>query len=245
MLIQKENKIGEVVAGNFHTAKIFESHGLDFCCGGKKSIEDACREKGVDTEKLLTELEKTNESNTSATHFQNWEADFLADYIINNHHSYVTNSISTIEHHLQKVVSAHGERHPEVAEIETLFTELKDELLNHMAKEEKMLFPYIKKMNIALKNTLEMPVPPFGSVDNPIKVMETEHDNAGLLTKKISALTNNYIPPNDACATFRVLYSELEDFENDLHTHIHLENNILFPKAKELEAKLNRTYSVL
>ncbi len=245
MMIQKENKIGEVVAGNFHTAKIFESYGLDFCCGGKKSIEDACTAKGVDAVKLLAELERTTENNTTSTRFDTWEADFLADYIINNHHSYVVNAISTIEHHLQKVVSAHGEKHSEVCGIESIFNELKNELLNHMAKEEKMLFPYIKKMNIALKNTLELPVPPFGTVDNPIKVMESEHDNAGLLTKKINELSNGYMPPADACATFRVLYNELKEFEDDLHVHVHLENNILFPKAKVLEERLKKTYSVL
>ena len=245
MLIQKENKIGEVVAGNFHTARIFENYGLDFCCGGKKTIEDACSEKGVDTAKLLAELETSGSSNTTATRFDTWEADFLADYIINNHHAYVVNSVSTIEHHLQKVVSAHGERHHELAEIESAFTELKNELLEHMAKEEKMLFPYIKKMNIALKNTLEMPVPPFGTIENPIKVMEHEHDNAGNLLKKINSLSSAYNPPKDACATFRVLYNELREFEDDLHIHIHLENNILFPKAKKLEEALSRTYSVL
>lgn len=245
MLIQKESKIGEVVAGNFHAAKIFEDHGLDFCCGGKKTIEAACGEKGVNTDQLLAELESINAVNPSSTHFDKWEADFLAEYIINNHHAYVVNAVSTIEHHLQKVVSAHGEKHTEVVKIESVFTELKNELLDHMAKEEKMLFPYIKKMNIALKNTLEMPVPPFGTVENPIKVMESEHDNAGLLTKEINKLSNGYQPPKDACTTFRVLYNELKEFEDDLHVHIHLENNILFPKAKLLEEKLNKTYSVL
>lgn len=245
MRIQKENKIGEVVAVNFHTAKVFESYGLDFCCGGKRSIEEACFAKGVDTVKLLAELERTTENNVTSTRFDTWEADFLADYIINNHHAYVVNAVSTIDHHLQKVVNAHGEKHPEVCGIETIFNELKDELLNHMAKEEKMLFPYIKKMNIALKNTLELPVPPFGTIDNPIKVMESEHENAGLLALKINELSSGYMPPKDACATFRVLYNELKEFEDDLHVHIHLENNILFPKAKILEAKLGKTYSEL
>ncbi|MEO8514797.1 MAG: iron-sulfur cluster repair di-iron protein, partial [Ignavibacteria bacterium] len=222
MTIQKENKIGEVVAGNFHAAKIFESYGLDFCCGGKRSIEDACNTKGVDAGKVLEDLKNMNENNIASTRYDTWEADFLADYIINNHHSYVVNAISTIEHHLQKVVTAHGEKYPEVCGIESIFTELKNELLDHMAKEEKMLFPYIKKMNIALKNTLELPIPPFGTVDNPIKVMESEHDNAGLLTKKIHELSGGYIPPKDACTTFRVLYNELKEFEDDLHVHVHL-----------------------
>ncbi len=245
MLVQKENKIGEVVARNFHTAKVFESLGLDFCCGGKKTIGDACREKGMDADFVVSEVSKVQESNGTAAHFEKWEPDFLADYIINNHHAYVQTTIPTIEHHLQKVVSAHGEKHPELSKIDEAFTTLKNELMDHMAKEEKMLFPYIKKMNIAYKNTLEMPVPPFGSVDNPIKVMESEHEAAGGLMALISKLSGSYTPPADACSTYKVLYSELKEFEADLHMHVHLENNILFPKASELEVKLNRTYSTL
>lgn len=245
MLIQKETKIGDVVAENFHAAKVFESHGLDFCCGGKRTIEDACNTKGVDSKLLLAELEKLNSNNPSSTHFDKWEADFLSDYIINNHHAYVNNAISTIEHHLQKVVSAHGAKHPQVCSIDSIFAELKTELLEHMAKEERMLFPYIKKLSFAIKNSIEMPSPPFGSVENPIKVMESEHDNAGLLLKKINALSEGYVPPQDACATFRVLFGELKEFEEDLHMHIHLENNVLFPKAKAMEEKLNKVYSTL
>lgn len=245
MLVQKENKIGEVVARNFHAAKVFENLGLDFCCGGKKTIGDACREKGIDADFVVGEVSKVEESNGTAAHFEKWEPDFLADYIINNHHAYVLTTIPTIEHHLQKVVSAHGEKHPELLKIDEAFTTLKSELIDHMAKEEKMLFPYIKKMNIAYKNTLEMPVPPFGSVDNPIKVMEGEHEAAGSLLALISKLSGSYTPPADACSTYKVLYSELKEFEADLHMHVHLENNILFPKASGLEVKLGKTYSTL
>lgn len=245
MLVQKENKIGEVVARNFHTAQVFENFGLDFCCNGKKTISEACLEKGLDPDFVVKEVIKTEETNGTATHFDKWEADFLTDYIVNNHHYYVLTTIPTIEHHLQKVISKHGGRHPDLAKIEEIFLELKVELTNHMAKEEKMLFPYIKKMNIALKNTLEMPVPPFGTIENPVKVMEAEHEAAGALIAGINKLTGNFTPPEDACGTYRLLYSELKDFEKDLHMHIHLENNILFPKAVELEEKLKSTYSTL
>lgn len=245
MLVQKENRIGEVVAQNFHTAKVFESLGLDFCCGGKKSIADACKERGIDADFVVGEVSKVEITNGTATHFEKWDADFLADYIVNNHHSYVNNNISTIEHHLARVVAAHGERHTELAKIDENFSMLKDELLNHMAKEEKMLFPYIKKLNIAYKNTLEISAPPFGSIENPIKVMEDEHTEAGRLMGEINTLTNTYTPPKDACGTYKVLYAELREFEQDLHMHIHLENNILFPKAAELEKKMNKIYSTL
>jgi len=235
MTVQKENKIGDVVAGNFYTASIFEKYGLDFCCGGKKSIFEACTEKGIDQEKVLFELSKSDVINNTSVRFDKWDVDFLIDYIVNNHHSYVRESIPTIEHHLQKVHSAHGQRHSEIAKIGVEFNGLKEELLAHMQKEEKMLFPYIKKMQIALKNAFDMSIPPFGTVRNPVNVMEHEHENAGIITKHIMELSNNYTPPADACSTFKVLYSELQEFENDLHTHVLLENNILFPKAIELE----------
>jgi regulator of cell morphogenesis and NO signaling len=245
MLAQKENRIGEIVAENFRTAKIFEENGLDFCCGGKKTIIEACREKGVNPELLISQLNKIDDSGSRSTHFNSWEVDFLIEYIIINHHSYVVNSIPTIEHHLQEVIAAHGMKFPSLTKIEELFADLKDELTAHMAKEEKMLFPYIKKMYIAFNNSLDMPAAPFGTVGNPVKVMESEHEAAGNLVQEISRLTNNYTPPEGACGKFKVLYAELKEFESDLHVHIHLENNILFPKAQELEEKLNKKHSDL
>lgn len=238
MLVTKDNKIGEVVAKNFRTAMVFEGFGLDFCCGGKKSISTACEEKGIKAEKVLSELSTVDESGQGSMHYDKWELDFLIDYIINNHHSYVLNSVSTIEHHLDKVIAAHGEKNPELAAIGSIFSELKEELLSHMQKEEKMLFPYVKKMLFALKNTIDFPYPPFGSVMNPVKVMEHEHARAGELTATIRELSSGYNPPETACATYKVLFQELNEFENDLHIHIHLENNILFPKAEVLEQKL-------
>jgi regulator of cell morphogenesis and NO signaling len=240
MTVQKENKIGEIVAQNFHAAGIFENMGLDFCCGGKKTISDACKEKGINLDSVINALSRIGEQNGMSSRYDKWELDFLIDYIINNHHSYVLNSVSTIEHHLDKVVSKHGEAHPEVVAIAGYFAEMKEELLAHMQKEEKMLFPYIKKMIFALRNTLEIPFPPFGSVENPVKVMESEHEKAGELAALINKLSGNYTPPASACNTYKVLYEELREFENDLHIHVHLENNILFPKALTLEKILQK-----
>jgi len=239
MLVQKENTIGEVVARNFHTAKIFEDFGLDFCCGGKKTIQDACREKGINPETIVGSLTNIGNPNGSTAHYDKWELDFLVDYIITNHHTYVSNEITTIDHHLAKIASKHGENHPEIYRIESLFNDLKEELIIHMQKEEKMLFPYIKKMVVAQKNSLEFPFPPFGTISSPISVMEHEHENAGRLMREINIASNSYSPPRDACTTFRILYNELAEFENDLHIHVHLENNILFPKAIELEKVFN------
>lgn len=241
MQILKENKIGDIVAQNFHSAKVFENLGLDFCCGGKKTISDACNEKGLNTDYVISELSKMDGETSASYHYGNWELDFLIDYIINNHHSYVVNASSTIMHHLQKVVEAHGLKHPEVIEINRIFSELKEELSAHMQKEEKMLFPYIKRMCIASKNSLEISYPAFGKVENPVKVMEAEHESAGKMLAEINKLSSSYTPPANACGTYKVLYAELKEFEHDLHVHVHLENNILFPKAGELENKLNLT----
>ncbi|MCI0448408.1 MAG: iron-sulfur cluster repair di-iron protein [Chlorobi bacterium] len=241
MLVQKESKIGEIVSQNFQTAKVLDNFGIDFCCGGKKTLGDACREKGVNPEFVVSEISRIQDSNGSAARFDSWDVDFLIDFIVNNHHSYVLSSIPTIEHHLQKVISAHGERYPELAKIDEAFSDLKEELLTHMAKEEKMLFPYVKKMHIAYKNTL----PPFGTISSPIKLMESEHEKAGKFMESINQLANSYFPPVDACTTFRVLYEELKEFERDLRIHIHLENNILFPKSAILEKELSKTYNIL
>jgi regulator of cell morphogenesis and NO signaling len=238
MMVQKENKIGEVVAQNFHAAKVFESYGLDFCCGGKKTIGEACNEKGIDSDLLINELNNSAEKKENTNNCSSWKADILADYIVNRHHTYVHKAIPSIEQRLAKVSGKHGERHPELNIVAAVFSVLKDDLLIHMAKEEKMLFPFIKQLGSAEQDNLKINTAPFGTINNPIKVMESEHDNAGNLMKEISRLTNGFTPPEDACSGFRVLYSELKEFEEDLYKHIHLENNVLFPKANELETRL-------
>lgn len=241
MQVQKDNTVGEIVSKNFRTAQIFEKFGLDFCCGGKKTLSDACSKRGVDANEVIDELLKVNETGGSRQKdYFTWEIDFLIDYIIEVHHSYVSKSMPVIFAHSQKVAGAHGENHPEVNKIADYFSTIKDELEVHLMKEEKMLFPYIKKLVEIKKNNLEQQVPPFGAVMNPIKVMEAEHENAGLLFAEIKRLSNGYKAPEDACTTFKVLYQELNEFEQDLHTHIHLENNILHPKAIELEKILNK-----
>jgi regulator of cell morphogenesis and NO signaling len=246
MNIQKESKIGEVVADNFRTAQVFESLGIDFCCGGKNSINDACMAKGIDPDFVVKEISKAGDVNSTASHFSTWDVDFLIDYIVNNHHSYVLTSLPTIEHHLQKVIAAHGEKNPNLAEIDTVFSLLKAELIEHMMKEERMLFPYIKKLNFCYKNSIEIPAAPFGALSNPVRVMEDEHAAAGEMMAQINKLTGGYLIPEKACGTYKLLYNELKDFETDLHMHVHLENYILFPKAVELEEKLkNSGYKVL
>lgn len=234
----KENTLGQLTADNFQAARIFEEFGLDFCCNGKKSLEKACNEKGVNPEELIQKLNEIGDKTTESIHFSQWDLDFLIDYILNNHHSYVRNSIISINHHFDKVINAHGEKFPELSKIKDIFNNLSADLTSHMLKEEKMLFPYIKKMSAAEKNSLPLNISPFGSIKNPITVMEEEHSDSGSDIEEIKKLTNNFTPPEKACNTFRVLYEELKDFEKDLHIHIHLENNILFPRSIDLEEKL-------
>jgi regulator of cell morphogenesis and NO signaling len=239
MLLEKNSTIGSVVAENFRTAKIFENYGLDFCCGGKKTIDAACKEKGLNADEVINSLSNISGSDKSADHnFSEWNPSFLIDYIVNVHHTYVVNSMPVIMEHAAKVVNAHGERHPEVIKIFSLFKDVQEELNSHMMKEEKMLFPYIKRLADVFNNGKVTEFPPFGSINNPIRMMELEHENAGIILAEIRNLSNSLTPPEDACNTFRVLYGELNDFEKDLHKHIHLENNILFPKAVEMESSV-------
>lgn len=238
-MIQKETKIGEAVALNFRYAQVFEKYGIDFCCGGKKSISDACIANGIDPEAVISSLSNIQENgNGNLSNYNLWKPDFLIDYIVNNHHRYVEKMMPVIYMHSQKAAEKHGLSHPETAAIAGLFISIKEELEVHMQKEERMLFPYIKQILKLEESGEEFPYPPFGTIENPVRVMELEHEAAGKLMAEINSLSSGYTPPADACTTFKVLYQELKEFEDDLHKHIHLENNILFPKAIELEKSL-------
>jgi len=231
--------VGELVVKDYRFAGVFKKFGIDFCCGGKRLLHEVCTEKGVALDALLAELEKA--ATTATAHEQNyeqWETDFLADYIVNVLHRYVRENIPLLREYTAKVARVHGEAHPEVVEIARLFEEVASELDQHMMKEEHILFPYIKQLVAARRENQEVMPPPFGTVENPIRMMEHEHDHAGNLMKQIRQLSHNFIPPDDACNTFRVTYAKLQEFEEDLHQHIHLENNILFPQAIELEQRL-------
>jgi regulator of cell morphogenesis and NO signaling len=240
MSITKDSILGDVVKGNFKTAEIFESYGIDFCCGGARSIETACAGKNIDIIELLDKLEKANFNKNGNGLFDNLPLDELIDHIVNVHHSFVSKTIPIISTHSQKVLNAHGKNHPGIPEIYTIWVNVSEELSSHLMKEEKMLFPYIKNLVAAKRNLLDLPFAPFGAVGNPISVMEKEHTSAGDAFTKIREITNDFTLPEDACATFSVFYEELKEFEKDLHMHIHLENNILHPKAIKLEYELTK-----
>ncbi len=233
----EDKTVAEVVAENIKTAHVFKKYGIDFCCGGGISIDRACEKKDVDVQQLKAELLAVDDA-PRAYNYNTWELDFLMDHIVNVHHSYVEESIPLILQYSNRVAEVHGHHYSEVLEINTLFNEVANELTSHMKKEEIILFPYIKKLVILKNENGSVTLPPFGSVNNPIQMMEAEHESAGDIFKTIAYLTNNYTPPEEACNTFRALYAKLDEFEQDLHQHIHLENNILHPKAIQLEKEL-------
>ena len=236
MNITKESTVAEVVAENINAAHVFKKYGIDFCCGGGISVEKACAKKNVayiDLEKDLLAIDVVNR----AYNYDSWKLDFLIDHIENIHHTYVEENSPLILQYSNKVAKVHGAHFPQVVKINELFTAVAQELAAHMKKEELILFPFIKQMVKAEKEGSVVAAPHFGTVNNPIAMMHEEHENAGDVFKEIAVLTNNYNAPEGACNTFKALYAKLEEFEQDLHQHIHLENNILFPKVIALEQK--------
>ncbi|MCO6501263.1 MAG: iron-sulfur cluster repair di-iron protein [Vicingus serpentipes] len=234
-----DNKtVAEIVTENIKSADIFKKNKIDFCCGGNVPVQEICAKKGVDYSKLKEEILNIGKAPTGAQDFNTWDLDFLADYIINTHHKYVAEANELIIQYSDRVAKVHGHHYTEVVEINKLFHAIANELNSHMHKEEMILFPFIKELAKAKKHGVKIMPPPFGSIQNPIHMMESEHTDAGGILEKIAELSNNHTPPEGACNTFRALYSKLEEYQNDLFQHIHLENNILFPKAIALEKEL-------
>ena len=238
MKIKEENTVAEIVVKNIKAAHIFKKYGIDFCCGGGITLEKACSKNKVNFEDLKAEIEDLDNSTSKSYSYDKWELDFLIDHIVNIHHAYVGESIPILLQYANKVASVHGHHYSELIEINQLVEDVVKELSAHLKKEELILFPYIKKQVKAFKEGTEIETPHFGSIDNPIKMMHEEHDYAGDVFKRIAILTNNYNTPEGACNTYKALYSKLEEFEQDLHRHIHLENNILFPKAIRLTKQI-------
>jgi regulator of cell morphogenesis and NO signaling len=233
-----EKTLAEIVTDNIRSAIVFEEYGLDFCCKGNRGLKNACTERNIDLQKVLNELENFSHNGNGKENPSEWQLDFLVDYLINNHHQYVRRMIPVITLHADKVASVHGKNHPETLRIADLFLAVREELEMHMMKEERILFPQMKQMVLTQKENSQFFPPSFGTIQNPIRMMEFEHTSAGDALSQIRELSNNYTHPEDACNTFKALYSELKEFEEDLHKHIHLENNILFPKSITLEAEL-------
>ncbi|MCH4554104.1 iron-sulfur cluster repair di-iron protein [Aestuariibaculum lutulentum] len=233
-----QKQVGEFVAEDFRTAAVFTQYGIDFCCRGNRTLEDVCEKNGIETSELVDRLEQVlNTQGNQTIDYKSWPLDLLVDYIEKKHHRYVEEKIPILKQFLDKLCRVHGERHPELFEVNELFTASAGELAQHMKKEELVLFPFVKKLVKAELSNTEVEAPGFGTVKNPIAMMMQEHDNEGVRFRKIAEITDDYTPPADACNTYRVTFAMLQEFEEDLHLHIHLENNILFPAAEKLESR--------
>lgn len=228
----QEASLKSIALENFELIPILEKYSLDFCCRGKTTLKQACIEKEVSLESILAELNQASSSKKTQMPFTEMTAEQLISYILIHHHFYVKNSIPTILNHIEKVNSKHGEKYPHMEKVLALFNAVADELLQHMQKEEGILFPRIKLIFGTDGNTMAARKM-NGYIDGPISMMEIEHEKAGDLLFEIRELTQQYLAPDTACTTHRICLDELKAFELDLHQHVHLENNILFPMAKQ------------
>lgn len=224
-----EKPLGDIVTDDFRSAAIFKNAGLDFCCGGKKSLETACTEKKIDPDSIMNQLLELESSGNNRGHnYKEWAPSFLADYIVNSHHKYVLKTLPDLMFYSRKINEVHGLRHNELKEVADLFSQINRELLQHLKNEEEVLFPAIRK--VQENNTHDV----RATIRSEIERMTGEHDFAGTTMDRINELTGGYNVPSDACNTYAVTMRMLEEFEDDLHIHVHLENNILYPAAMKL-----------
>ena len=235
--------LAQIVNSNHKAASVFEKYHLDFCCKGKRSLEQACAEQQLSVAKVAEDLENAfmKGNGVIAIDFEKMNLMQLADYIVQTHHAYVKNEMPQIHAYLEKVSSKHGDRHPELYKIFQTFNAVKEEMEGHMKKEELVLFPRIKELQKLANNENARLQLNIGYLQSPITVMEQEHDHAGNLLNDIRILSSDYTPPQDACTTYRLCFAALKAFELDLHQHVHLENNILFPKAVGMFGELQTT----
>lgn len=225
----KDVLVGEIVTRDFRAAEIFKHSGIDFCCGGGQSLEEACKEKNLDLSYLEQELTNLEQSPADEAHnFKEWKLDFLCDYIENTHHKTVLRLLPQLVVYTRKIAEVHGAHHPELVTIADMFVEINAELLQHLRNEEDVLFPAIRE--ILKSGSAEAKAVALTEITR----MKGEHDFAGGAMDKINVLSGGYIVPADGCSTYEVAYKLLEQFEDDLHVHVHLENNILYPKALSL-----------
>lgn len=232
--------VGQIAARDLRKAEVFKKYGIDFCCGGKKTVREICAEKGIDATKVEQELQQSNQGIASANNAYNeWNLDFLADYLVNTHHAYVRKNLPEMQAYAFKVARVHGERHPELVTILNHVVEISEELSNHLVQEETQLFPLLKQIVQAKNSGAAFSGTASKSLASVIAEMEQEHDSVGRAHEEIRRLSNDFTLPPDACASYSLFYKIIQEFENDLHMHIHLENNILFPKAVEMEQSLS------
>jgi len=235
---QSGETIGEIAAKDLRKAEVFKKCGIDFCCGGKKTLKQVCEEKGLDAAVVEAELEKPAQPAASTNDYNRWQPDFLADYIYNQHHLYYYNELPVISALITKVTQHHGSNHPELGYLYQVFAKLVEELGTHFMREEEVVFPFIKALVQAKRSGNLEALNSQPSLTQPIQIMEEDHEAAGEILELMRRISNNYTAPADACNSYQFLYKKLKELDEDLHQHIHLENNILFPKALRLDKEL-------
>jgi regulator of cell morphogenesis and NO signaling len=238
MSVTTEKTVRELALEQSGAARVFENLGIDYCCGGKQTLEQACRTAGVPVDKVIDALEATQHSGSTPTDPSDWQTLPLADiitHIRDTHHQYTRQEIARLVPLLDKVCSVHRKNHPELLQLRAIFQGLTQELTTHLMKEEMVLFPYIERMEESVLQREPILPSPFGTVQNPVSMMEHEHDSAGTALRALRSISNGYTAPPDGCVSFQTLYRSLAELEADLHQHIHLENNILFPRAISME----------
>lgn len=234
-----QETLASIVTRDHHSVAVLEKYHLDFCCNGKRTLQEACSSKSLDAAAIADELQTVfNPTDMQQMPFTEMTAEQLISHILIRHHFYVKQIMPQIHMHVEKVAMKHGERFPYMQTVSELFSEVQSEMTCHMRKEEEVLFPRIKKLE-QLSATKENEGVPEGFISGPVNVMEAEHEHAGEILYQIRSLTNNYAAPDGACNTFRIALAELKEFEEDLHQHVHLENNILFPKAQQMCEKVS------
>ena len=239
-MINSEMTVRDVALEVPESTRLFEKLKIDYCCGGGQPLVEACASAGVDVDTVMVMLGEITESQPEALDFQNASLPDLIQHILETHHVFTKTEMDRLQALTDKVLNAHGGNHPELIHLSELWLQLCSDLKPHMFKEEQILFPYIVALAQAADQNRPRPFAPFGTVNNPVRMMMREHDTAGQILREMRAVTFDYKVPPDACISFQTLYAALENFEKDLHQHIHLENNILFPKALDLENGLNR-----
>lgn len=240
MSVVTAKTVREFAIENLAATRIFEKFGIDYCCGGGQSLEQACEKANIPIDTVLDALEMAEETARAAQEVHDWSREPLSELIAHikrTHHKYTREEITRLTALVQKVSSVHGKNHPELYQIREVFAGLAQELTTHLMKEEMVLFPYIERMEEAIIQGEPVLPAPFGTVRNPVAMMEHEHDSAGAALSAIRKASREFTAPEDACVSYQTLYKALAALEADLHQHIHLENNILFPRAIEMEQK--------
>lgn len=227
--------IGEIVAADFRTARVFDNHGIDFCCGGRSALATVCAEKGLNLAVITGELEAVKEEPVERSqNYSSWALPFLADYIVNTHHAYLKENDTQIAAHARKIAAVHGEHHPEVIRIAAIFDKIAADMTGHLQEEEEVFFPALKRVNEARISGATPDDTDRDIIRDSLQKLHREHEAIGDAVHEIRHLSQAYLIPADVCNTFVVTYRKLQEFEDDLHKHVHLENNILFPKATAL-----------